>query len=233
MRKIAFYLGFMMLIASCSNTPNGVSIVVLNDITEADFVARPEPKKIISQFGLESNIWKSVLFRYSTISDISVNREYQKELISEYSLLANELQRKKLVSDFVKQVDSMLRSSQHVSPRNYSSIWKPLIAEIIELQLDTLTPSRIFLYSDLRENSRIWSSYRKRDIQKYKENFESVKQLFLKQAKAVRKGIPNIKVVVVYQPRTPFEDIQYQRMVHLYETIFIELDIPIEFVANL
>lgn len=233
MRKVMLYLGIMMLVASCSNSSNGVRVVVLNDITEADFVARPKPKKVIKQFGLESDKWKSVLFRYSTISDISVNKEYQKSLQGEHSLLANELQRKKVVSEFVKEIDSVLSDSQYTSPRNYSSIWKPLVKEMVELQQDTITPTKILLYSDLRENSRIWSSYRTKDIHRYTNDFDGVKQLFLSQAKTLKKGTRNIKIIVIYQPRTPTQDTHYQRMVRLYKALFSEFDISIEFVANL
>lgn len=233
MRTLVLYAGLVMLLASCSTTPSGVRVVVMNDITEADFVARPKSSKIIGEFGLESDKWKSVLFRYSTISDISINREYEKNLEGQYALTGNELQRKKVITQFVQEIDSVLSISSHVSPRNFSSIWKPLVKEIEDLQRDTVTPTKIFLYSDLRENSSFWSSYRKKDIEKYNKDFESVKQLFLSQATELKRGTNNINVVVVYEPRTPFEDSHYQRMVRLYKSLFSELELPVEFVANL
>lgn len=233
MKKLVIYVGLVMLLESCSNSPSGVRVVVLNDITEVDFVARPEPSKIIDEFGLESDKWKSVLFRYSTISDISINREYEKSLKGEYTLTGNELQRKKVVAEFVREVDSVLSISNDVSPRNFSSIWKPLVKEIADLQRDTITPTKIFLYSDLRENSSFWSSYRKSDIEKYNKDFESVKKLFLDQVTELKKGTNNINVVVVYEPRTPVEDGHYQRMVRLYKALFSELELSVEFIANL
>lgn len=231
------YFILILGVVSCNAPEKGVRISILEDITETDFLVKPSPKNILPKLGLQDDLWSAVTFSYSTISDVSINKRYQKTLSLERELLGNSLQRKQEVSGFIKEIDSVLRSSanrKELASKNHSSIWKPLLAEIMELQKNTLMTSSIFLFSDLRENSRFWSSYRKSDIEKLQNNFDAVIQQFLQKAAAVKnKQSDHIQVFVVYQPSSIEEDEQYEIMKNLYKTLFKELQISIEFVANI
>lgn len=232
MRTILFYVMILLTVASCSDTTTGSRIIVLDDITETDFAVKPTAEALIPKLGLQDDLWKPSEFRYSTISDVSVNRRFQQQLPAAHELLGNAIERQKNVSLYLQNIDSVLKQSNTVEAKQYSSIWKPLLNELKYFQQDTVTATTIFLYSDLRENSRLWSSYRTADVMRLMNDFESVKTQFLSQAKAIKKS-NTIKVVVVYQPKTPLEDEHYGRMVRLYTALFEAMEIPIEFVANL
>jgi hypothetical protein len=222
-----------ILVTACAEQQNDMRISVLRDVTETDFVAQPTYESIAPKFGLEDALWHGVQFRYTTISDVQFNNQESFGIEGESSLLGNALERKKTVDGFLKRVKQLLESDRSDTERGHSSIWKPLVREIVLLQKDPTTEATIYLFSDLIENSEIWSAYRPKDVKLFDADFNTVKGRFLDEAHGVHRNQGNVKIAVIYQPKGLEDDRAYQKMVSLYSALFQELGIAVEFVANL
>jgi hypothetical protein len=232
MRRL-FIIVSGILLTACTEQQKDIHISVLKDVTEADFVQQPNYDGIAPQFGLQENIWQGVQFRYTTISDVQFNNQESFGIPGESSLLGNAFERKKTVEGFLKRVKQVLESDKSTQERGHSSIWRPVVRELIQLQEDSMAEATIYLFSDLAENSDMWSAYRPKDVMLFDTDFNTVKDRFLDEAQGVRRDQGNVQVNVVFQPKDMDDDRNYQKMVRLYSALFQELGIPIEFVANL
>ena len=226
-------LGLTMSACTDSNE-QGTSISVLEDRTEEDFIAKPSSNRIKQKFGLDKDSWKSAIFRHGNISSLIHNERYEISLKGETAMFGNQLERDLEVKQFLSKADSILNSRVVKNDYEYSSIWRPIVEELVYLQRDSISSTTLYIYSDLQENNNEWFSvHRYKDLLQLEKKTNKVKNLFLDKAKAVSKTSSNIKVVVIYQPRTVKEDKAFSLIKTLYVDIFKNLNIPIEFVSNL
>jgi len=235
MKNFITLLVLGILMGSCTNSENKmVTISVLEDVTETNFIASSSFELMESKLGLSDDIWAGVRFRYGTISSLEHNKRYELLLKPEQSLTGNNLERRAKVTAFSQEVEYLLNHPKDSTVYQYSAIWEPLTEEIKMLQKDSLGVFTVYLFSDLQENNNSWfSTYSKSDMGHLKNNPQKIEQLFLEKAKAISKKASTLKVIVVYQPRNRQEDMLFKQMKQLYKAVFKELQIPIEFTANL
>ena len=221
--------------SACTNSEQvGTQISILEDRTEEDFIAKPNANQIKQKFGLDEDSWKPAIFRHGHISSLVHNERAEVRLIGGIALLGNQLERDAEIDQFHAKTDSILNKQIDTSDYPYSSIWKPIVEELVYFQKDTINSTELYVYSDLQENNSEWFSvHRYKDMLQLERHAELVKELFLKHASRLNRTNTNIKVIVVYQPRTIKEDKAFALMKGLYRSIFNELNIPIEFVSNL
>ncbi|WP_299884263.1 hypothetical protein [uncultured Lacinutrix sp.] len=235
MRSWIYILVIGLTMSACTNSEQtGITISVLEDVTETDFVAKPDIEAIQSRFNLEANSWQSATFRYGAISSLVHNKRSEFSLGGGTALMGNQLERDAEIKQFYTKMDATLSQPKDSTVHQYSSIWKPLVEELKHLQKDTISQTTLCVYSDLQENNGDWFSvHRYKDLMLLEKSSEKVKALFLQQASGVIKGSSNIKVVVVYQPRTIKQDKAFAMMRKLYTAVFGELGIPVAFISNL
>lgn len=234
MRSWIYILVIGLTMSACTKSEHvGTQISILEDRTEKNFIAKPNPIQIKRKFGLDNDSWKSAIFRHGHISSLVHNERAEVKLIGATALLGNQLERDVEVEAFYKRTDSILNNRIDAGNYPYSSIWKPIVEELIFLQKDTIISTELYVYSDLQENNSEWFSvHRHKDMLKLERQPELVKELFLKHTSHLKRTNSNIKVIVVYQPRTIKEDTAFALMKALYASIFEELNLPIEFVSN-
>lgn len=233
-RNIQFLVLWLILSACTSTEKESITISVLEDVTENDFIAKPGANAIVDQYGLENDLWQSVKFRYGRISNLIHNQRVEYVLGGETALLGNEITRRTDIKKFKADIKQSLELSRDSIGYPYSSIWEPLTAELKALQQFPNSQTTLYLYSDLQENNSDWFSvHRDNDLILLERTPKKARTLFLGKAEGIQKGKGNISVVVVYQPRTMKEDGDFSRMSELYRSIFRELDIPIAFTAQL
>lgn len=233
MKNIIYIFLLITLTTSCNTDVKTQIISVLEDKTEANFAVVPTPETILSLYHLEDNIWKSVIFRYGSITSLENNHRKQVSLQSEQSLFGNELQRKQDVVNFTAEIASILEESKDTISYKFSAIWLPVVEEIKSLQRVTNATTTLYLYSDLRENTNHWfSTYNRSDVTRLKTDMESVVQLFLDKATGI---IPseNISLVVIYTPKNEKEDQSFNQLKKLYQSVFDQLGISISFTTNI
>ena len=226
-RLLAFILALLVLMGyGC--TRSETSVTVLEDVTEPDFKTHPHPDAVIDNYGFDENLFTSARFRYSSISSLNHNAEFEFYLEGESNLLSNELERREAIKDFETSVEKVLFSQNRNGYHKYSSIWKPIVREIEKLQ--AYSGKRLLLvYSDLQENSKWFSIHKRKDLHRLIKQRGEVKEQFLAEAQAIKPSDSLLKVIVVYQPKTMIDDERFTRLADLYRSIFTELDIPISF----
>lgn len=223
-----------ILMDSCTNSDNTiVTISVLEDVTETNFIASPSFELMESKLGLSDDIWAGARFRYGTISSLEHNKRYELLLKPEQSLTGNNLERRAKVTAFSQGVEYLLNHPKDSTIYQYSSIWEPLVEEIKMLQEDSLGASIVYLFSDLRQNTLLFSTYSKSDMRLLKNEPQKIEKRFLEKAKTLSKKASTLKVIVVFEPQNRQEDMLFKQMKQLYKAVFKELQIPIEFTANL
>ena len=80
-----------------SNDTKVVSVIV--DITDSQ-KAKPDIVGIRSIFNLTENKWKGSVFRYSNLTDVSLNETKEKSIPKRSVLLSNEFERAKEINEF-------------------------------------------------------------------------------------------------------------------------------------
>ncbi len=215
---------------SCGSDP--VNIAILEDVTELDFLARPDHSRVTSTFGLEADPWKEVTFRYGVLSSLGHTKREILSLPSEQSLMGNTIERKAKVDHFNKNVHKLLTAPRDSNIHTQSSIWIPIVEELKILQ-SLSSNSYLYIYSDLAENSPLFSIKNREDVRKLASDPDEIKTLFLDKAKDLMPSSDRIQVIVVYQPRTIEEDRAFMQMKELFSQIFLDLEISISFVSNL
>ncbi len=235
MKKYLYILVFGLMLSACTNSSDtGITISVLEDVTEDDFIARPQPNAVVSSFNFDSNLWQSAEFRYGSITSLIHNKHDACSITGENSLMGNEIERKGLVVDFKKDVRRILEQPKDFSKGQYSSIWEPIVRELEVLQKNMQNHSTLYVFSDLQENNATWFSvHRYKDLKVIKTTPNKVKDQFLKHATSIVCDNPNIKVIVVYQPKDMKQDASFSMLTALYTSVFDELGIDISFTAQL
>jgi hypothetical protein len=233
MKKYIYIMVIGLMISACTDSENSNTVIsVLEDITETDFVAIPDAQNIITQFDFETDLWRSATFRYGRINSLIHNSRDLVSVKQEKALLGNELERRSLVTNFNKDVKNILHKLKDSSIYNHSSIWLPIVEELKVLQKDSISKSKLYVFSDLQENTRWFSVFRMSDIHLLEFQADALSEIFLSKSKGVTSS-NLIEVIVVYQPKTIAEDELFQKLKQLYLQLFSRLGIPIKFTANL
>ena len=104
MKKWIYILVFGLTVSACINSrQTGIIISVLEDITEADFVAKPNAKTLYSRFELDTHPWRFATFRYGTISSLVHNKRNESYLEGGTALTGNQLLRDAEIAKFQKE----------------------------------------------------------------------------------------------------------------------------------
>ncbi len=234
MKREIYILVLGLMLSACTNSEHtGMTISVLEDVTEPDFVARPNAEVVCTNFGLDDNPWQSATFRYGTVSSLVHNRRSELRLEGGTALMGNQLERDVEITKLHAGIDTILTASKDCEVHQFSSIWEPIVEELEYLQKDLQHQSTLYVFSDLQENSKWFSIHRYDDWKLLKTTPDKVKDLFLKQATSINRNNSNIKVVVVYQPANLKQDEIFSMLSALYSAVFNELGIQIEFTTNL
>jgi len=221
-----------LIISACTNSENTSTVIsVLEDTTEINFVAKPNAENTISLFGFDADLWRGATFRYGRINSLVHNSRDLVFVQQENALLGNEIDRRRLVSDFKKGVQLVVDKPKDSSMYKHSSIWLPILEELKVLQKNYTDDITLWVFSDLQENTKWFSVFNVADIHLLKHQRDAVVDLFLSKSEGMKPSNA-IKVVVVYQPRTIAEDELFQKLKQLYLELFSKLGISIRFTAN-
>lgn len=233
MKKYIYIIVFGLMISACTQSENSKTVIsVLEDITETDFVARPDVQNMIRQFDFETDLWCSATFRYGRINSLIHNSRDLISIKQEKALLGNELERRRLVANFNKGVEDILYKLKDSNIYNHSSIWLPIVEELKVLQKDSISKSKLYVFSDLQENTRWFSVFKMSDIQLLESQSDALFEIFLSKSQEINPS-KLIEVIIVYQPKTIVEDELFQKLKQLYIQLFSSLGISIKFTANL
>ncbi len=206
-------------------------ISVLSDITDT-LSAEPDTSAILTYYNLETQKWNGAVFRFSTISDVSLNKYKTATLETAGELLSNELDRDKAIRNFKSGIVGVLNQyNQNMSGREHSSVYRPIATELIRLKESQAQTKILLIYSDLMENDAAFSMYEKSSFQLVEKNPKVVIELFQRQV--ALPGLHGITVYFIYHPRTPQQDNEFIVLSQLYAKMLREKGATVFIRANL
>jgi hypothetical protein len=197
------------------NPKETMAISVMEDITDAH-KATPDPAKLILLYGLKNDQWHGAIFRYATLTDVSLNATQEKILPPANEFLSNEFQRVKDLNEFTEFIVETLHHKDTAGRLN-SSVYLPLVRELNTLKNISATERILLVYSDLMENESGLSMYDTNTFQKLFSDQESLIAFFNK--KLPISDLHGITIYLIYQPKNPIADAQYQVVSNFYKVL--------------
>lgn len=212
-----------------SNETTAVS--VLWDVTDSS-IAGPDSESIRKLFHLEDNKWQGADFRYSTITDLSLNEMSEAHIKASFSLLSNEFERTSEVAAFNANVNTILSAGKlRGEGRIHTSAYKPISRELMHLSESAAEKKILVVYSDLMENESDFSLYGKNMLELIEKNPESVKEAFLKEMPLP--SLSGITVYFVYTPKSEIQDKEFSILSQLYASMLEAKGANVYIVPNL
>lgn len=217
-----------LIVFSCNTkqesnqTVHNTTLNVIVDITDKKLIW-PNAQTIISLFQCARYPEAAYTFNMQIVSDKKTNPSYSDMLPDVHTSRSENryddaLFRQKQVLEFQEAVRqsfiSLYKEVDTSKSLQYSEVWTSVVNAIDRLAQDTNQKKILLIYSDLMEKNDAINAYRL--IQK--ESVTSIANM-LKQQLATSKMLTGIKVIIVYAPKSRSEDIDFNKMFQVYQTI--------------
>lgn len=220
---------FCILLYACSDTtqPLTVTVSVLRDRTDSNFILKPNAEAILKLFDLEGHKENSARFRYTEITDQILGASIDIELPN---AVATEKQnkhqiplfREQAIVSFYDTVRNVIKSSNDLSDTmtlQQSACFEKIASELTVLK-ESNDKSILLVYSNLFQNTSSFSVYNKRVQQELFTHPEHIiRQLSV--TSLLPDTLQNITVVFLYQPRRDEEKL-YMQMAKIYTSLLQE-----------
>ena|ERR1019366_7650405 len=127
-------LSIVVLITACQTTKTSTTeVVVLMDITE-QYLVQPKSDDIVKLYDFKQNQWNGGKFRFSDITQVSLNPTEQTSIESANQWLSNEFQRDKEIEDFQKNIEAIItKAEQQSKGKDNSTVYLPIAKELNQL----------------------------------------------------------------------------------------------------
>jgi len=215
---IILLISIVIVISACVSTQtNTTEVVVLRDITEK-YMVQPKADEILKLYNFNGNNWNGGRFRFSDISQVSLNQTQATSIDGANQWLSNTFQRKDEIKHFQKGVTEIIVKAEQVGMgKDNSSIYLP-IAKELNLLSQSKSKKRIFIvYSDLMENTDELSFYRKKDFALLKTKPGLLQNKFEKLSEI--NSLAGIEVWFIYQPPDLISDEQFNIISDFYRNL--------------
>jgi hypothetical protein len=197
--------------------PNA-SISVFIDITD-EGMAQPNGKQVLSLLKFDKKyMWSGATVRLIPLTNVNFNPIREVTLPSRNKWLSNELSRKKELLQFKEEVVMLFSPSYSENiGREHSSLYGPIMDELMRLYAKNDKRKIMIIYSDLMENSTELSLYNKKQFQAFVSNpteqfpwMENFSQL---------PDLSDIQVYLIYQPENVQDNYRYTRVSEVIKKI--------------
>ena len=208
-----------------------IEISVLRDVTDSE-LAKPDINDLYTLYGLEHDKWNGGKFRFSNLSDVSLNYTSEIELLPEQALFSNEIERGAKLDKFRTEIESTLsKAGEDSIGRTHSAVYEPIANELEQLSKSKSEKRILIVYSDLLENKPAFSVYRNQNPGTKKPDADIVSREF-----KIRHPLPSIAGIAVYfifQPANERDDEAFHFMSGIYQKLLEEKGATVYIKANL
>lgn len=208
-----------------------VEISVLRDVTDSE-LAKPDINDLYTMYGLEHDKWNGCKFRFSNLSDVSLNYTSEIELLPEQALFSNEIERGAKLDKFRTEIESTLsKAGEDSIGRTHSAVYEPIANELEQLSKSNSEKRILVVYSDLLENKPEFSVYRNQNPRSEKPDADIVSREF-----KIHHPLPSLTGIIVYfifQPANISEDEAFHFMSGIYQKLLEEKGATVYIKANL
>ena len=204
---------------------------VLIDQTDT-FLAIPNVGEVFAPLHIEENKWKSIDLRIQTISNFDYNTVSSLHLEPRLIILSNPAERDHEIEFFKHKSDSVIENIKHEEyGKTKSSIYRIIISEANRLSVINAKIKSIIVYSDLLENSSIFSIYNADSRALLKSDPDQVKKLF---EQVIRPGnLQGISVHFIFKPKSDMDNEYFLLTSTLFKSILEGAGAKVSIGANL
>ena len=206
---------------------------LMNDVTDT-LRARPNNKELFKLLNIKDRS-KHITFRYSEISDVSINEVFELTLTAERMGLFSNAVRERVAANMYERnlAELIVQKDSATTAHSHSAIFDPIMKEIQYLgTLPNGYRKTLIIYSDLMENNSWVSFYKPQDRERLFRSPNQLVKHYIKRA-GDKQDIQNLSVNIIYLPRDNRDSDRYSLIQYLYTEVFRELGIPISFSGNL
>lgn len=208
-----------------------IEISVLRDVTDSE-LAKPDINDLYTLYELDRDKWNGCKFRFSNLSDVSLNYTSEIELLPEQALFSNEIERGAKLDTFRSGLESMLsKASEDSIGRTHSAVYEPIASELEQLSMSKSEKRIMVVYSDLLENNREFSVYRNQNPRNEKPDADAVSREF--KIQHLLPSLTGIAVYFIFQPANESEDEAFHFMSGIYQKLLEEKGATVFIKANL
>lgn len=211
------FIFIIINIQSCSesNLDKTLAITVMKDMTD-DFLLKVENDKIINLFDLDENslekLETGIKFRFMPLNNVDYNNTFDISIAYANYEEVNRLVRSKEIATFKSSIQKTLDQNEIFEKSlTSSSVFIPLMNELVRLSKIKATEKLVIIYSDMAENSNTTF----RSYKEYKKGKEYIKQQFLKLRDIT--DISGINIIIRYQPKNETQNEQFRVMYDAYK----------------
>lgn len=233
-KTISLLLVLTILLGCQMPECESVDISISDDITGSNETSSIDisTSDIVDLFGVNENPFNHGKLRVSTLSGVHLNKIQQVKLAPVASM--NEYQkyvREAEISDFVAGIDSLITSLRTIERgKKSSSLLRPMHKELRRLANSEATKRYAIYYTDLQENSFIFSSYSASDMEFLKTNPEEFTERVLQKA-PLPESLAGIKVFIIHNPEQA--DSNFLAISEWYSDLLMQRDAEVYIGANL
>lgn len=191
---------------------------VLIDETDSSF-AVPDAKQVITTIGLDTDMWTGVNFNLARITDVSYVPHSRIVLSKGGNRLAsNQYARKREMATFEMKLTELLDSVKNDEPgKPNSSVFFPLVNELVRLASSEADKKMLIVYSDLRENRPSLSFYDPETFALLQSDPGKIETKLFAEAKLP--DVTGIEVLLIYHPRNAEDDATFRVVSGFYKTL--------------
>lgn len=235
---LTILLALVLIIAGCvayidcNDNSYEIETTVAIDRSGSHAYALPAKETIKQAFSDERELWKGYAFNAVSLSDVHLNKVYEARIEPECSYTGNVYQRKKKMEDFTKNVDIAIdQLLSEPMDRPFSSLYIAIVGELNRLAESKAKKKRLVIYSDLMEQSPLFSFYTKKTLAELKANPDSIAGRLNKEA--ALPALNGIEVYLVYPPMNIEDSEQYRIVSNWYKKILEQQGAKVFIEANL
>lgn len=225
MRRFILILAVLFCVSCEMQKGETILLTVLSDRTDP-VILKPDMATLEGFLGLDKNPNRGVEFKFKTIGDVDF-LPIKSLNLKQSSLLDNNFQRTTDVSLFINKVDTLLvQENQNEYSFQSSSIFRPVLDELVKAKNSRATHKVVILYSDLQEISDLYNTAGFKERKDLLENPDLVAGQLVSHL-----DIPNLKGVrlhILYYPSTREENRTFRAMFEVYKIIFKDTGLELQ-----
>jgi hypothetical protein len=231
MNSLKIVVGFITIVSFCkcttdksSQPPLYLQATALVDITDRRDVL-PDAEMLLSFYDFTKDNSRRAYFRITTTSDKLLNPVSENYLASgKETEKDNQFDdpdyRERLVLAFYdevrKSVSEFNAKLKQDSLLDHSECFRSIASELMRMDENKADKSLLAVYSDLCENSGLFSVYTKTGFTQLQNNPASIIQRF-ESANLLPKNLKGFIVMFIFQPKTRNEDSLFNAMAGVYK----------------
>ena len=230
---VAILLLAGVIAAYCTYQTDNSEVTVVVDITDSlPATMHIDAEAILAQSGLSKNKWEKVLVRVMAITEYDYNEIRVLTLPDRFLLFSNPIDRDTEIDAFNKQLSATINSVvKEQTKKQRSNIYVSLVHELNKLATSKAKHKALILYSDLCENTPLFTIYGCSNYLKLKEHPDAVRKILFSAARP--NDLHGVSIFFTYKPESIRSNDAFTLMYNLFKDIFFEAGADVHVGANL